>query len=57
MRATELISKLEEIVEKHGDLIVASEDGLTIAFVEKVQNQYREYISLDSFGGWDVSEE
>lgn len=56
MRASELISKLEEIIEKHGDLVVTSEDGITIAFVNKSQSPCREYIALDSFGGWDVFE-
>ena len=56
MRASELISKLEEIIEKQGDLVVANEDGITIAFVDKSQSPYREYIELDSFGGWDVFE-
>ena len=56
MRASELISKLEEIIEKQGDLVVANEDGITIAFVDKSQSPYREYIGLDSFGGWDVFE-
>lgn len=57
MRASELISKLEEIIEERGDLVVANEDGTTIAFVDKSQSPYREYIQLDSFGGWNVFEE
>ena len=57
MRASELISELEALIKKHGDLIVANDDGQVISDVIKTQSPYRNYIELDCFGGWNVFEE
>ena len=56
MRASELISKLEVLIEKHGDLMVSNDDGQVITDAIKTSNVYRDYIELGFFG-WNVFEE
>lgn len=46
MRASELVSELEALIEKHGDLIVANDEGQVITDVIKTHSPYRNYIEL-----------